>query len=127
MRKILYIALSFVCCLLIAGSGNAASRAVRPAVAISVDRASSEQWLCEQRCNSDLNLPRTPGALAVPRVVTASFRCGYAHSVRTVFSGASAPGVAGVVKSTSVVGSVHPVAVTHAVDYYVYCLRRLII
>lgn len=127
MRKAICLLLVLVGCLLLAGrTMPRADRTARAAVALSVDRAAAEQWLCERSHNSDLNLPRIPCGLAAPQSRVVCSR-GPAYPVRAPFRCVSGPCPAGVVKITSPFGSTRPVAVTHAVDYYVYRLRRLII
>lgn len=127
MRKMLCILFVFACCLLLPGGGMHRARAAAPAaVSLSVDRASAEQWLCERSDNSDLNMPRIPGALSAPQMHLPGSRCGHADPVRCA-SRCALRGVAGAWKTTSPFISTRPVVVTQVADHSVCRLRRLII
>ena len=123
MRKIAIILSGLLCCLFYetGGRGIPASVAEHAAVTISVDRASHDQWRCEREYNADLNLPRVAGEVSPAPVVPVSQRGGSE-------TGQNADRfAAGVVKVTSEFKSSDLSVGLHAVDYYVYRLRRLII
>ena len=122
MRKIAIILSGLLCCLFYetGGRGIPASVAEHAAVTISVDRASHDQWRCEREYNADLNLPRVAGEVSPAPVVPVSQRGGSDRFAANRFE-------AGVVKVTSEFKSSDLSVGLHAVDYYVYRLRRLII
>ena len=127
MRKIAIILSGLLCCLFYeTGSrGIPASVAEHAAVTISVDRASHDQWRCEREYNADLNLPRVAGEVSPAPVVPVSQRGG-SGTGQNADRFAANRFEAGVVKVTSEFKSSDLSVGLHAVDYYVYRLRRLI-
>lgn len=129
MRKLLFILLALAGCLLFSeGSGDVHAReAVHSAVFSSSDMH-VDQWQCERVYNSDLNQPRVSGeAEASPSGPTFQ-RTGPGWAARlALHCVASCHCGTGVVKLTSAFRSLYLSPGLHAVDYYVYRLRRLII
>ena len=121
MRKIAIILSGLLCCLFYetGGRGIPASVAEHAAVTISVDRASHDQWRCEREYNADLNLPRVAGEVSPAPVVPVSQRGGSG-------TGQNADRFAANRFESEFKSSDLSVGL-HAVDYYVYRLRRLII
>ena len=128
MRKLFFILLALAGCLLFSESRGdvCAVGAARTAV-LSVGNAPADQWQCERICNSDLNHPR------VLRVAEASpaapmFQRGSLHTAaRAALRCVALCGGTGVAKLISTYQSNDLSVGPHAVDYYVYRLRRLII
>lgn len=89
-------------------------------------RASRDQWRCEREYNADLNLPRVAGEVSPAPVVPVSQRGG-SGTGQNADRFAAGRFEAGVVKVTSEFKSSDLSVGLHAVDYYVYRLRRLII
>ena len=118
MRKIAIILSGLLCCLFYetGGRGIPASVAEHAAVTISVDR----------EYNADLNLPRVAGEVSPAPVVPVSQRGG-SGTGQNADRFAANRFEAGVVKVTSEFKSSDLSVGLHAVDYYVYRLRRLII
>ena len=116
MRKIIVILLGLFGCLLFCGGGGRtlAHDAGHVSVTLSVDRASDAVWLCEREYNADLNLPRVLGEVS-PESGPAADRYAADRHAR------------GSAKATSEFKSSDLSVGLHAVDYYVYRLRRLII
>ena len=110
MRKIAIILSGLLCCLFYE----------------TVDRASRDQWRCEREYNADLNLPRVAGEVSPAPVVPVSQRGG-SGTGQNADRFAAGRFEAGVVKVTSEFKSSDLSVGLHAVDYYVYRLRRLII
>lgn len=129
MRKLLFIILTLAGCLLFTEHNGSVgvSHSVNAAV-FSVGGAQNEQWQCERTHNSDLNQPRllreAESCPAAP-----SFRYGAQNfSERTLARCVASFGCGtGVAKLTSTFCSCDLSVGVHAVDYYVYRLRRLII
>ena len=128
MRKLFFILLALAGCLLFSESRGdvCAVGAARTAV-LSVGNAPADQWQCERICNSDLNQPR------VHREAEASpaapmFQRGSLHTAaRAALRCVALCGGTGVAKLISTYQSNDLSVGPHAVDYYVYRLRRLII
>ena len=106
MRKLLFIVLAFTACLLFPEGGDGACiRQQAPSAAFSAGDMHTDEWQCERTYNSDLN-----------------------HQPRAVVRGAASWGCGtGVAKLTAAFRTSDLSAGPHAVDYYVYRLRRLII
>lgn len=100
--------------------------AARTAV-LSVGNAPADQWQCERICNSDLNQPRVlREAEASP--AAPMFQRGSLHTAaRAALRCVALCGGTGVAKLISTYQSNDLSVGPHAVDYYVYRLRRLII
>ena len=128
MRKLAVILLGLMACLLLeTGSGGmGAASAEHASVTLSVDRASGDQWLCEREYNADLNLPRVLGEVS-PAPAVPVFQRGRADAGQTADRYAADRCDTGIAKVTSEFKSSDLSAGPHAVDYYVYRLRRLII
>lgn len=123
------ILLGLLGCLLLSGGGErvCAHDAGHAAVTLSVDRASDAMWLCQREYNADLNLPRVPGEVAPAPVAPVFHRGGQAESHPAADRYAAGRHVTGSMKATSEFKSYDLSVGQHAVDYYVYRLRRLII
>lgn len=128
MRKIAIILLGLLGCLFYEmGGGRAFTAApVHAAVTISVDRASDDVWRCEREYNANLNLPRVPGEVS-PAPAMPVFQRGSTDAGRNADRFAADRFDAGIAKVTSKFRSSDLSVGLHAVDYYVYRLRRLII
>ena len=128
MRKLLFILLALAGCLLFS-EGREGLRTVRtaPVAELSVCNVSAAQWQCERICNSDLNQPRvfreTEASPAAPMFLRGSLHTAVRAALRCVAS----CGGTGVAKLISTYRSNDLSVGQHAVDYYVYRLRRLII
>lgn len=127
MRNLLFIVLAFTACLLFSEGGDGVRiRQQAPSAAFSAGDVRADQWQCERTYNSDLN--RQPRVLREAETCPAqpSFRHGdrQVSAERAVASCGCGTGVA---KLTSAFQSSDLSAGPHAVDYYVYRLRRLII
>lgn len=128
MRKILFIFAALVCCLVWnPGGATSVSGTVRPAAVLSVDRAAADAWRCEREYNSDLNLPRLCPVGAPAAVTPWQSRSCHASSVQKARLLAAAHRGADALKITSSFNLSLFAALPHAVDRYVYRLRRLII
>ena len=111
MRKLLFIVLAFTACLLFPEGGDGACiRQQAPSAAFSAGDMHTDEWQCERTYNSDLN--HQPRVLREAESCPAqpSWGCG-----------------TGVAKLTAAFRTSDLSAGPHAVDYYVYRLRRLII
>ena len=128
MRKLFFILLALAGCLLFSESRGdvCAVGAARTAV-LSVGNAPADQWQCERICNSDLNQPRVlREAEASP--TAPMFQRGSLHTAaRAALRCVALCGGTGVAKLISTYQSNDLSVGPHAVDYYVYRLRRLII
>ena len=128
MRKLFFILLALAGCLLFSESRGdvCAVGAARTAV-LSVGNAPADQWQCERICNSDLNQPRVlRAAHAAP--AAPMFQRGSLHTAaRAALRCVALCGGTGVAKLISTYQSNDLSVGPHAVDYYVYRLRRLII
>ncbi|SEA98298.1 hypothetical protein SAMN05444145_11154 [Alistipes timonensis JC136] len=128
MRKLFFILLALAGCLLFSESRGdvRAVGAARTAV-LSVGNAPADQWQCERICNSDLNQPRVlREAEASP--AAPMFQRGSLHTAaRAALRCVALCGGTGVAKLISTYQSNDLSVGPHAVDYYVYRLRRLII
>ncbi len=128
MRKLFFLLLVLAGCLLFS-EGREGLRTVRPApVAVfSVGNASADQWQCERICNSDLIRPHVlREAEAAPAAPV--FRRGSLHTAaRAAWRCAASRGGMGIARFFSTYRSDDLSVGPHAVDYYVYRLRRLII
>ena len=128
MRKLFFILLALAGCLLFSESRGdvCAAGAARTAV-LSVGNAPADQWQCERICNSDLNQPRVlREAEASP--AAPMFQRGSLHTAaRAALRCVALCGGTGVAKLISTYQSNDLSVGPHAVDYYVYRLRRLII
>lgn len=128
MRKLFFILLALAGCLLFSESRGdvCAVGAARTAV-FSVGNAPADQWQCERICNSDLNQPRVlREAEASP--AAPMFQRGSLHTAaRAALRCVALCGGTGVAKLISTYQSNDLSVGPHAVDYYVYRLRRLII
>lgn len=129
MRKLLFIVLALAGCLLFAGQGGSvcAVRSAKTAV-FSAGNAQADQWQCERVCNSDLNQPRLLREAEASAAAPVFLLGDPSRSVRTAARCVAACGCGtGVARITSTFRSIDLSVGTHAVDYYVYRLRRLII
>lgn len=128
MRKIAIILLGLLGCLFYEtdGCGSFTAGPVHAAVTISVDRASDDIWRCEREYNANLNLPRVPGEISPAQAVPV-FQRGSTDAGRNADRFAANRYDAGIAKVTSEFKSSDLSVGLHAVDYYVYRLRRLII
>ena len=128
MRKLFLIVLALAGCLLFSeGRGDAhAAQTVRTAV-LSVGNAPADQWQCERVCNSDLNQPRVLREAETSPAAPLFQRGGLHSAGRAALRCVASCGGTGVAKFTSKFRSSSLCAGLHAVDYYVYRLRRLII
>ena len=128
MRKLFFILLALAGCLLFSESRGdvCAVGAARTAV-LSVGNAPADQWQCERICNSGLNQPRVlREAEASP--AAPMFQRGSLHTAaRAALRCVALCGGTGVAKLISTYQSNDLFVGPHAVDYYVYRLRRLII
>ena len=128
MRKLFFILLALAGCLLFSESRGdvCAVGAARTAV-LSVGIAPADLWQCVRICNSDLNQPRVLGeAEASP--AAPMFQRGSLHTAaRAALRCVALCGGTGVAKLISTYQSNDLSVGPHAVDYYVYRLRRLII
>ena len=128
MRKLFFILLALAGCLLFSESRGdvCAVGAARTAV-LSVGNAPADQWQCERICNSDPNQPRVlREAEASP--AAPMFQRGSLHTAaRAALRCVALCGGTGVAKLISTYQSNDLSVGPHAVDYYVYRLRRLII
>lgn len=131
MRKLLFIVLAFTACLLFPEGG---ARCVHPAAGALCGLLGgdmhTDEWQCERTYNSDLN--HQPRVLREAESCPAqpSFRYGdrQVPAERAVVRGAASWGCGtGVAKLTAAFRTSDLSAGPHAVDYYVYRLRRLII
>ena len=128
MRKLFFILLALAGCLLFSESRGdvCAVEAARTAV-LSVGNAPADQWQCERICNSDLNQPRVlreaDASPAAPMFQRGSLHTAARAALRCV----ALCGGTGVAKLISTYQSNDLSVGPHAVDYYVYRLRRLII
>lgn len=132
MRKLLFIVLAFTACLLFpeGGGDGACIRQQAPSAAFSAGDMHADEWQCERTYNSDLN--HQPRVLREAESCPAqpSFRYGdrQVPAERVVVRGAASWGCGtGVAKLTAAFRTSDLSAGPHAVDYYVYRLRRLII
>ena len=128
MRKLFFILLALAGCLLFSESRGdvCAVGAARTAV-LSVGNAPADQWQCERICNSDLNqlrvLREAEASPAAPMFQRGSLHTAARAALRCV----ALCGGTGVAKLISTYQSNDLSVGPHAVDYYVYRLRRLII
>lgn len=128
MRKFGIVVLALFCSLLFsADRGGYVSDAAVVATTISIDHAATDTWLCERTYNSDLNLPRVLGDVNTSPIASLSPRSGASGFGQTAYRYAAAFYDADVVKKSSVFNLPNLSTGPHAVDYYVYSLRRLII
>ena len=128
MRKLFFILLALAGCLLFSESRGdvCAVGAARTAV-LSVGNAPADQWQCERICNSDLNQPRVLREAEVSPAAP-MFQRGSLHTAaRAALRCVALCGGTGVAKLISTYQSNDLSVGPHAVDYYVYRLRRLII
>lgn len=128
MRKLFFILLALAGCLLFSESRGdvCAVRVARTAV-LSVGNAPADQWQCERICNSDLNQPRVIRE-AETSPAAPMFQRGSLHTAaRAALRCVASCGGTGVAKLISTYQSNDLSVGPHAVDYYVYRLRRLII
>ena len=131
MRKLLFIVLAFTACLLFPEGGDGVRiRQQAPSAAFSAGDVRADQWQCERTYNSDLH--HQPRVLREAETCPAqpSFRHGdrQVPAERAVVRALASCGCGtGVAKLTSAFQSSDLSAGPHAVDYYVYRLRRLII
>lgn len=125
MRMLTLILLGLFSCLICGGSTAPYTPSAGTAeVVLSVDTASSEQWLCERECNSDLNLPRVLSDVAPSANTPLPQR-----DVRGAERFAVKCGVAcsDGIRESSRFGLQNLSACVCRVDYYIYRLHRLII
>ena len=128
MRKLLFILLVLAGCLLFS-EGRESLRTVRtaPVAELSGGNASADQWLCERICNSDLNQPRVLREAEASPAAPMFQRGGLHTAARAALRCVASCGGTGVAKLISTYRSNDLSVGPHAVDYYVYRLRRLII
>ncbi len=106
--------------------GSPAEPVRNVAETLSVDWASTDVWLCERACNSDLNRTReSNGGIVSPKVVRPY--TAVSSDLRAAARYQAALHVSGRQRGTLFDRTIHSTAVPHAVDYYVYRLRRLLI
>ncbi|MEG1700217.1 MAG: hypothetical protein RR270_02935 [Alistipes sp.] len=128
MRKLLLVLLGLFGCLLFsAGRGEGVCRAAQAATTISIDHAVSDSWLCERTYNSDLNLPRVVGEVSSSTEAPTSLRSNNSVPTQVAFRLAAAGREAAVPIARNKFTFPSHIAGSRVVDYYVYCLRRLII
>lgn len=128
MRKLFFILLALAGCLLFSESrGDVCAVGIARTAVLSVGNAPADQWQCERICNSDLNQPRVlREAEASP--AAPMFQRGSLHTAaRAALRCVALCGGTGVAKLISTYQSNDLSVGPHAVDYYVYRLRRLII
>lgn len=128
MRKLFFILLALAGCLLFSESrGDVCVVGAARTAVFSVGNAPADQWQCERICNSDLNQPRVlREAEASP--AAPMFQRGSLHTAaRAALRCVALCGGTGVAKLISTYQSNDLSVGPHAVDYYVYRLRRLII
>ena len=128
MRKLFFILLALAGCLLFSESrGDACAVQTARTAVLSVGNAPADQWQCERICNSDLNQPRVfreaETSPAAPMFQRGSLHTAARAALRCVVL----CGGTGVAKLISTYQSNDLSVGLHAVDYYVYRLRRLII
>lgn len=128
MRSVFPLLVLLLAGFLFAGSrpGEGVAEGARTAAGCSVDRERGDEWLCERACNSDLDLPRADAGGTVAPVGVQRPAKGSADS-RTVVRALSVRHAARGARVSSFQNAFNPAAVPHAVDRYVYRLRRLII
>ena len=128
MRKLFFILLALAGCLLFSESRGdvCAVGAARTAV-LSVGNAPADQWQCERICNSDLNQPRVLREAEASPAAPMFQRGGLHMAARAALRCVASCGGTGVAKLISTYRSNDLSVGPHAVDYYVYRLRRLII
>ena len=131
LRKLVFIVLAFTACLLFPEGGDGACiRQQAPSAAFSAGDMHADEWQCERTYNSDLNHQPRVLREAESCPVQPSFRYGdrQVPAERAVVRGAASWGCGtGVAKLTAAFRTSDLSAGPHAVDYYVYRLRRLII
>lgn len=136
MRKLLFIVLALAGCLLFAEQSGGVTvaqpheAAQRTATAVlSAGGSTPDVWQCERVCNSDLNQPQTLRAVESCPAAQLIQRGGNpARVLRGVVRCAASCGCGtGVAKLIFTFRSANLCVGTHAVDYYVYRLRRLLI
>lgn len=128
MRKLLFILAAFTACLLFAERDGAVRvRQAAPTAAFSAGEMHADQWRCERSYNSDLNQPRVLRVAEAEQSVPSFRHSGPDRAERPVLRCAASCGGTGVAKLTAEFQSSDLSAGLHAVDYYVYRLRRLII
>lgn len=129
MRKLLFIVLALAGCLLFTEQGRAVPVMRHAATAVlSAGGTQTDVWQCERAYNSDLNQPQALRAAETCPAVRLSQRGGPVPAQRAVVRCVASCGCGtGVVKLISVLLSSNLSVGTHAVDYYVYRLRRLLI
>lgn len=127
MRKVILILLALGCSLLSAAECNTVrvSCAALPVSVLTVAQADINQWQCEREYNSDLGLLRVnysaPAAVQVP----VPFRADHSVTGRVMLPCGGHGKY--LLKRTSEFESFDLFAGPHAVDFYVYRLRRLLI
>ena len=128
MRKLFFILLALAGCLLFSESrGDACVVQTARTAVLSVGNAPADQWQCERICNSDLNQPRVLRE-AETSPAAHLFQRGSLHTAaRAALRCVALCGGTGVAKLISTYHSNDLSVGLHAVDYYVYRLRRLII
>lgn len=130
MRKLLFIMLALAGCLLFTEQSGGVDVAQRTATAVlSAGGSTPDMWQCERVYNSDLNQPQTLRAVE-SRPAAQLFQRGgnSAQALRAVVRGIASCGCGtGVAKLIFTFRSSNLCVGTHAVDYYVYRLRRLLI
>lgn len=142
MRNFVSICSALFVCLLFAAGGRAATEganvlatglrnasvhAPEAKQAPCIDRASAAEWLCERTCNSDLNLPRVCADVSASWASPAQSRTAGTQTARASLRRSTARHDAHNGGETSCDQPFDLSAGPHAVDYYVYRLRRLII
>ncbi|WP_290540748.1 hypothetical protein [Alistipes sp.] len=130
MRKLLFIVLAFAAVLLFSESGNGVCTRWQAPAAAFLAGDNADEWQCERTHNSDLNHQPRVFREANSCPAQPSFRYGDRQipAERAVVRGAALRGCGtGVSKLTATFQTSDLSAGPHAVDYYVYRLRRLII
>lgn len=127
MCKLVVILLGILGCLFFSGDdgGVSAGKTGYAVVDHALDGAPDDAWHCLRHCNADPELPRllrevTPATLLFQRG-------GHAECARGAERFFAERHAAGVSKAISEFESYNLSVGLHAVDYYVYRLRRLLI
>ncbi len=129
MRKLILI-IAFLCSLLVVTGGREVRASVNNTTpsSLTIGHELSTEWQCERIYNSDLGMPRLVDAPAATCAAPSTVRAVTVHpSLVPMLLHAVVAAKPHELKQISTSDFIIRYAATRAVDYYIYCLRRLII
>ncbi len=129
MRHVkLFLPLLFAALLFVIDAEPRCGAAVAPRAELRVDSSEAEAWLCRQRCNSDLNLPRSVEELTPqPQTFASPVRGAVKEGARALHRGPGAWHGSGRLKNRLILDAPIFRVGGRPADYYLLCLCRLII